>query len=138
MLLEGLPELDPEEIVASLRTRSLSLPGEAESTVALTQLGTLQGLGPLVPDGGEQAELSGQLPSAGGLALVVYRGPDGYPLRFIHLLTGDPTPIAFFRFLAGEQRWDRHLVGAPARINTFDGFDDGDVIVIKFARVGAP
>ena len=133
LLLEGLPELDPSQIIASLQTRSLRLPGEPEGTAALTQLGTLEALGPLVPDGGGQAELAGALPSAGGLAKVVYRGPDAYPLRFIHRLTGDPTPVAFFRYLAGEQRWDRHLVGAPAHVNTFDSFNDGDVLVLKFA-----
>ena len=135
LLIEALPGLGRDDLVALLRSRALTLPGSEGAAVALAQLGPLGDLGPLLPAGGLDAELAGgALPASGGLVLVVYRGPDGYPLRFVHLLTGDPTPFAFFRFLADEERWDRHIVGAPRRVNTFDAFEDGDVLVLRFAR----
>ena len=133
LLIEALPGLGRDDLVALLRSRALTLPGSEGSAVALTQLGPLIDLGPLLPAGGLEAELIGVLPTSGGLVLVVYRGPDGYPLRFVHLLTGDPTPFAFFRFLAEEERWDRHIVGAPKQVNTFDALEDGDVLVLRFA-----
>ena len=141
LLMEGLPGADPDAIVAALRARAVALPGEAGGgggEVGLVQLGALAGLGSLLPAGADGAEIVGSRPPAGGLALVVYRGPDRYPLRFAHLLTGEPPPIAFFRFVGldesggGDLRWDRHLVGAPAFVNTFDRLNDGDVLVLRY------
>jgi subtilisin family serine protease len=135
LLIEALPNIDREDIVASLRSRALPLPpagGPGAEASRLVQLGSLAGVGPLLPSGSERAVLFGSPPPSEGLALFVYRGPDGYPLRFAHLLIGEPLPVAYFRFDEASGQWDRHLVGAPAFVNTFHAFDDGDGIVASF------
>ena len=65
--------------------------------------------------GGGDAD--GDKPQAGaGLALAVYQGPDGYPLRFAHLLTAPRRASAYFRFDEETQSFDHYIVGAPSRV----------------------
>jgi len=53
-----------------------------------TTLSSLIGLEELLPVGADGAWLMGLVPPLGGVAAFQYRAPDGYPLRFSHLLTG--------------------------------------------------
>ena len=55
----------------------------------------------------------------GGIAALQYRGPDGYPLRFSHLLTGLVQAEAFFRFDSDGQAWEAHIIGAPDFVQDF-------------------
>ena len=135
LLIEALPEADAADVVATLRARALpvSEPGPAGGDPAgLVQLGSLSGLGPVLPTGADGAVLFGATPELGGLGAFAYRGPDAYPLRFAHLLLDHLLPVAYFRYDQAAERWDRHIVGAPQRVNSFDRLDDGDAIVVRF------
>ena len=59
--------------------------------------------------------------------------PDGYPLRFLHLLLADPQPLAIFRYDASEDRWSVHIAAAPAWVNDIEAFADGDELWLRFA-----
>ena len=140
LLREALPELSREELVATLyeRSRPLAPAGPAASHGAeppprLVQPGSLEGLGPLLPPGGREAELIGDRTQAGRFAIFDYRGPDGYPPRFLHLLLDDPLPLAIFRYDASEDRWLIYIPGGPAFVNEIDQFNDGDELWARFA-----
>ncbi len=138
LLREALPNADSAEIRAQLAERAIDFPSEGDNEATLNllaNLGSLAGVGLLLPVGAEEARLSGGLPSGEGLALLVYTGPDGYPLRFARLLLDGREPLAWFRLDVEEQRWDRYIVGAPAVVNTFELVQDGEVLV---ARIAAP
>ena len=137
LLREALPNADAAVIRAQLVERAidLSADGGGAPLNLLANLGSLAGLGLLLPVGAEEARLSGDLPPSEGLALLVYTGPDGYPLRFARLLLDGREPLAWFRFDVEEQRWDRYIVGAPAAVNSFELVADGEVLV---ARMAAP
>ena len=137
LLREALPNADAAVIRAQLAERAidLSADGGGAPLNLLANLGSLAGLGLLLPVGAEEARLSGDLPPGEGLALLVYTGPDGYPLRFARLLLDGRGPLAWFRFDVEEQRWDRYIIDAPAAVNSFELVQDGDVLV---ARIAAP
>ena len=67
-------------------------------------------------------------------ALVVYIGPERYSLRFVHLLTEGRPPVAIFRFDIADQSWERHIFGAPPRINDFVALSSDEVYVIRFGE----
>jgi len=136
LLLQAFPKADAAEVRSQLMSRAVDLPSEDGGPGdALATLGSLAGLGLLLPVGADEARLDGALPPSEGLALLAYGGPDGYPLRFAHLLTGEREPVAWFRLEVGEQRWERYIVGGPAFVSTFQTVEDGDVLV---ARIAAP
>ena len=134
MLREARPEASADSIRAELIERAvdLSTSPPAGAPERLANLGSLTGLGLLLPVGAEEAGLMGELPPSEGLALLVYSGPDGYPLRFAHLLTGGRDAAAFFRFDAEAQAWERHIFGAPVRVNQFETLSNGTVYVVRF------
>ncbi len=140
LLIEALPQLSRDELIAELRERARAIEREdggdergADPLPRIVQLGALEGLGPLLPPGGHDAALSGERPPGGGFAAFVYHGPDGYPLRFLHLLIADPQPIAAFHYDGDEQRWRIHFPRAPAWVNDLEHFDDGDEFWLRFA-----
>jgi hypothetical protein len=90
-------------------------------------------VGPTLPAGSEEAVVLGNRPENGGIALLIYRGPDNYPLRFAHLLVEGRTVPAVFRFSAAEQSWSSYITGAPSWVNTLDGLNDGDTVIFRFA-----
>ena len=65
--------------------------------------------------------------------MFAYRGPDGYPLRFLHLLLADPQSLVVFRYDPDEERWLVHVSGAPAIVNNLEDFNDGDELWLRFA-----
>ena len=136
LLMEAFPEADAADVVATLRARALPVPepGPAggDDPAGLVQLGSLSGIGPVLPAEADRAVLFGTTPEMDGLGAFAYRGPDAYPLRFAHLLVDHPLPVAYFRYDQATKRWDRHIVGAPRRVNTFDRLNDGDAIVVLF------
>ena len=141
-LREAFPDATVEEIRLQLAGRALPLVSaeqEAGVPAMLVNLGSLAGLGLLLPVGGEEARVAGELPRAEGLALLAYSGPDGYPLRFMHLLTPAREPLAWFRLDVEEQRWDRFIIGAPTVVNTFDRVQSGEALIGRFAApAGTP
>lgn len=135
LLLEAMPELSREELAAALRERARPLEAaapDAEPAPAIVQLGALDGLGPLLPPGGREATLSGERDPEGGYTAFSYEGPDGYPLRFLHLLLTDPQPLAIWHYNADEKRWMLHIAGAPDWVNDLESFDGGDELWIRF------
>ncbi len=135
LLREAFPRADAEGIRAQLASRARELPsdGAAGSGDGLAYLGSLAGLGLLLPVGAEEARMRGALPPSAGLVILIYTGPDGYPLRFAHLLTEDREPLAWFRFDVAGQRWDRYIVGAPAAVSSFEILENGGVLMARFA-----
>ncbi len=141
LLIEALPELSREELAAALRERARPLeaaPPDPEPGPAVVHLGALDGLGPLLPPGGREATLSGERDPEGGYTAFSYSGPDGYPLRFLHLLLDDPQPPAIWRYNVEEKRWMLHFAGAPDWVNTLESFDGGDELWIRFPVAEAP
>ena len=133
LLAEAFPSADAARLATLLQTRALgvvSTPGG--SGARHVHLGSLFGVGPLLPAGAEDAALLGTLPSSAGVAFVVYEGPGGYPARFTHLLA-DLRPVrAVWRQDPGSGDWESFVPGAPTFVNRFDRFDDGDPIVVVF------
>ena len=138
LLREALPAASAAELTRQLRARALDLapPGvDTNSGAGLAQLGSLEGLGPLLPPGAGAAVLTGPLPEGEGLTAMRYRGPGGYPLRFVHLLPLGRRVVAVYRLELLAARFDRYIVGAPAFVQTFDALRDGDLL---FVVVAAP
>ena len=136
LLIEAQPDLSREELAADLRARARPLTAGEEdvtdATTAIVQLGGLEGLGPLLPPGGREAALRGERDTESRFSFFTYDGPDGYPLRFLHLLLEGPRPLAIFHYDADGERWLIHINGAPDWVNSLDGFDDGDEIWMRF------
>ena len=136
-----MPELSAEEVAAALRERARprgAAPPDAEPGPAIVQLGALDGRGPLLPPGGREATLSGERNPEGGYTAFSYDGPDGYPLRFLHLLLDDPQPLAIWRYNAAEAQWMLHIAGAPDWVNDLERFDGGDELWMRFPVAEAP
>ena len=134
LLREALPSADREALARELRARAIDIgaPGlDAETGAGLLSLGSLAGLGLLRPAGAEEASLAGVLPEGAGFAVVIYRGPDGYPARFAHLLTPPGRDAqALFR-PDGADSFDRYIPGAPAVVQNIATIDDGDVLLMS-------
>ena len=140
LLAEALPTLPRDELIVELyeRARPLTPPGPTvtpgdDPLPKLVQLGALDGLGALLPPGGLEATLTGERDQGGGFTVFAYHGPDGYPLRFLHLLLDDPQPLVVFRYDPDEERWLVHVSGAPAIVNNLEDFNDGDELWLRFA-----
>jgi len=135
LLREGLPAVSTADLPRELIARSVDLgrgtPGAPE---LLAGLGPLSGVGPLLPAGAAQARFVGSPPRGTGLALLVYVGPNGYPTRFAHLLTPVRSALAYFRFDEATQTFDRYIVGAPARVQTFSTLVSGTPYVVRFGE----
>ncbi len=141
LLIEAMPELSGEEVAAALRERARqrgATPPDLERGPAIVQLGALDGLGPLLPPGGREATLSGERDPEGGYTAFSFSGPDGYPLRFLHLLLDDPQPLAIWRYNANEERWMLHVAGAPDWVNDLESFDGGDELWMRFPVAEVP
>lgn len=141
LLIEAMPDLSGQEVAAALRERARqrgATPPDLEPGPAIVQLGPLDGLGPLLPPGGREATLSGERDPRGGYTAFGYDGPDGYPLRFLHLLLDDPRPLAIWRYSAAEERWMLHIAGAPDWVNDLESFDGGDELWMRFPVAEVP
>ncbi|MCC6238207.1 MAG: S8 family serine peptidase [Dehalococcoidia bacterium] len=135
LLREARPTSSANEVRVDLLGRGIGL---GRNTIGapevMASLGQLQGLGPLLPLNASQARFLGTLPRAGGLALLVYVGPEGYPARFGHLLTPGRAPLAYFRFDESSQAFDRFILGAPDRVQTFSVLENGRPYVVRYAE----
>jgi hypothetical protein len=130
LLAEARPDVSASRLIAELRSRGDIV---ARSPTRRANMGSLVGLGELLPVGGDEAEFAGAIPVDGGVAILEYRGPDGYPLRFDHLLTGLREAKAYYRLDVDAQRWDTFIRGAPAFVQDFDRLNGDDVVVALFA-----
>lgn len=136
LLKEAFPAAGRSQLQAQLNGRAVDLAPagfDSASGFGMVSLGPLDGLGPLLPEGADRALIRGGYPPSEGLALLLYTGPDNFPLRFAHLFTEGRRPLTWFRFDAGAQRWDRFIVGAPSKVNNFETVINGTVLVARFA-----
>ncbi len=132
LLREALPRADRSGLASELRTRAVAGASDAATGAGVLHLGSLAGLGLLLPVGSEEARLEGDLPGGAGLVELVYRGPDGYPARFAHLLTPPGrAPAALFR-RDGAGSWDVYIAGAPAFVQSLLQIDNGDPLIARF------
>ena len=136
LLIEAQPDISREALAADLLARARPpAAGDEDPTdaaPATVRLGGLEGLGPLLPPGGREAALSGVRDPESRFSLFTYGGPDGYPLRFLHLLLDGPQPLAIFHYDEDGERWLIHINGAPEWVNSLGEFDDGDEIWVRF------
>ncbi|HET6692587.1 MAG TPA: S8 family serine peptidase [Miltoncostaeaceae bacterium] len=136
LLLEAFPESDRATLTQRLVNRAAAAPPVEDGTTLarVVQLGSLFGLGPLLPEGGLDAAFLPEPPPADlvGLAILLYRGPDGYPVRFVHLLANGRTPAALFRLDTDDQRFLAWIAGAPEFVNDFDTIPDGEIVIARF------
>jgi subtilisin family serine protease len=132
LLGEAFPNEGGVSLVSRLKARAnaATLGG-----TPLASLASLAGFGELLPVGADEAQLVGTVPPLGGVAAFQYQGPDGYPLRFSHLLTGPVYAAAFFRLDDGEQQWEAHIIGAPDFVQDFERLNNLDIVVARFPLV---
>ena len=127
LLSEAFPEADADRLRSLLQTRAMGVTATPGGSGARrVDLGSLFGVGPLIPAGGADARFVGEFPEGRGVAFVEYDGPDGYPPRFLHLL----VVIAVFR-RDESGKWRSYRPVAPEFVNRgFGPFIDGDALVV--------
>ncbi|TAJ18599.1 MAG: hypothetical protein EPO65_08650 [Dehalococcoidia bacterium] len=132
LLQEAFPRAAREALTGLLLERSQYVAVNAgDSGAPRADLGSLTGLEPLLPAGAASAALIGVRPPT-GIALLVYRGPLGYPLRFIHLLLDGRQVRAVYQFDTTTQQWRVFVTGAPSFVNTVDRIDNGAIVLVRF------
>ena len=134
---EAFPGADRGTLSTALRARAIVIPTADKGTPGLRRVdtGTLEGLGPTLPPGAQEAVALGDLPDDGGLALLAYRGPDAYPLRFAHHLVEGRPVVAAYRLRSADRAWEVYLRDAPGWVNTLTHINDGQILIF---RVAAP
>jgi subtilisin family serine protease len=136
LLLEAFPQATVRDLMEQLRQRATRLPApavEAEAGAGALQLGTLTNVGPILPVGAGTATLTDVSPPNAPITVFRYRGPAAYPARFTHLLTAGRMPLAVHRFDLVRLRFDTYVPKAPAIVNTYQTFSDGDLLFVTFA-----
>ncbi len=138
LLREAYPGVTGAGIESRLTERAVPADPVADGTpgVGVVAMGSLAGLGPLLPAGADEAFFVGQLPPVAGLALLSYQGPDGYPLRFAHLLLGGRDADAAFRFDGSVQRFRVYIAGAPEFVSDFTRLRNGDIVIVQLGVGG--
>ena len=133
LLQEALPGLSRVGLTSQLLARSISLPPAAGQTPGVRRLflGSTAGLRPFLPTDAARSRILG-LPRDAGVAVGFYQGPDGYPLRFIHLLAGGREATSIFRVRIPERTLERYIPGAPDFVNEFDQLKGGDLLFLRF------
>ena len=133
LLREAFPAASRAQLTSQLVNRSILLPPAPGQTpgVRLMNLGSPFGLGLLLPSGADRATVLG-LPAEAGVAIGFYQGPDGYPVRFLHLLADGREATSVFRVRLPERVLERYIPGAPGFVNEFETFDGGDLLFLRF------
>lgn len=134
LLREAFPASSASRLRTLIAERSVDVPGVSGGSGApRVDMGSLAGLGPLLPAGGQGAQMLGTVPDGPGLALLQYDGPDNYPARFAHLLFARDGIAGLYALDVAEQRWSAYIVGAPSFVNRdLLRLDDGQLLVLRF------
>lgn len=129
LLQEAFPSADADRLAALLQTRAVGVAGVSDGSGARRlDMGSLFGVGPLLPAGAEDARLLGDLDA--GVPVLEYDGPDRYPMRFAHLLV-DYRPIrSIYTFRDGV--WRSYSPRVPAWVNSLSTIDDGQKVYVFF------
>jgi subtilisin family serine protease len=133
LLQEAFPSASRVGLTNELFRRSLALsaaPGQTPG-VRSVFLSSTDNLGPVLPEGADRATILG-LPQDAGVAVGFYQGPDGYPMRFLHLLADGRDATSVFRVLLQERALERYIPGAPDFVNEFDAINSGDLLFLRF------
>ena len=132
LLSEAFPGANAARLNTLLQTRAVGVPAvPGGSGARRAHLGSLFGVGPLLPPGAETARFTGALPSGPGVAIVVYQGPNAYPARFAHRLTELRPVRSLWRFSAVTGRWQGYVSDAPAFVNRqFNVLNNADAMII--------
>ena len=132
LLREALPGIDRGQLVAELYGRGVPLPAVQDGTAGTRRLdlSSTVGIGPLLPPGAHQASLEGRIVEGARQIEVRYRGPAGYPLRFLYRLAGDRDIAGAWVFDRTNLRWQGYVMGAPTVPGAFDRLSEGDSLVI--------
>lgn len=132
LLREALPGVDRARIIAELQARGVVVPSVPDGTegVRRLDLASLDGIGPLLPRGAEDASLAGTILPGVRVAEVAYHGAAGYPLRFLYRLTGGRDIAGAWMLDRSSGRWRGYVAGAPASIDEFDRVSEGDSFFI--------
>ncbi len=133
MLREAFPSASARDLRVVVSERAVDIieggDGAAEGAMsALANLGSLANLGALLPAGADESVLVGGLPPGEGFAPFIYLGPDGYPLRFAHLLVDERRPLAWFNFAVQTQQWLSFFPNAPAFVNSLESVEHGALL----------
>lgn len=132
LLREALPGTSRERLFSELRARGGALPAVQDGSAGARRLdlSSTAGIGPLLPAGAERARLDGAIAEGAGMAAVVYHGPDGYPLRFLHRLTGGREIGGAWVFDRARNRWQGFVMDVANEGVPLDRVTDGDPIVL--------
>ena len=88
------------------------------------------GIGPLLPPGADSALLVGTLAPDARTANVTYRGPAGYPLRFLYRLMGDRDISGAWVLDRVTGRWRGFVARAALPDGAVDRVSDGDTLIL--------
>jgi subtilisin family serine protease len=133
LLQEAFPRAAREALTDLLMARVQPVAvAVGDSGAFRADLGGVEGLGLTLPANAGTAGLLGVRPPGPGVALFVYRGPAGYPLRFTHLLVDGRLVRTVYQFDAPTQQWRVFVTGAPAFVNTVEAVDNGAILLLRF------
>jgi len=132
LLFEAFPGAVAADIMRELRERATPVSPVTAASARMLRLGALKGVGPVLPPGDGLASLSGALPEGAGIATLHYRGPDGFPARFAHLLLAGRAATAYYRLDVAGRTTGTFVMGAPRSANSFELLNDGDVVLATF------
>lgn len=132
LLREAIPGIDRAGLSRELLTRGVLLPAVQDGTSEgrRLDLASTAGIGPLLPRGAERAALEGTLELGARTIEVRYRGPSGYPLRFLYRLVGDRDVAGAWVLDRATARWQGFVTGVPTAGDAIDRLSDGDALVI--------
>ena len=132
LLREAIPGIDASRMAQELRSRGVPLPGVQDGTAGARHLdlSSTAGIGPLLPSAAAAASLQGTLAPGASTAEVTYRGPAGYPLRFLYRLADGRDVAGAWVFDRQTARWRGFVNGAPLGADSIDRLSDGDPLVI--------
>ena len=132
LLFEAFPGATATDIARELRERAAPPSLLSAVSARMVQLGAFDTVGPVLPPGDGLASLEGVIPDGAGIAALRYRGPDGFPARFAHLLLDRGAATVYYRLDATGRAYQAFVVGAPRSASTFEVFHDGDVLLARF------
>ncbi len=129
LLQEAFPAADADRLASLLQTRATGVTASPDGSGARRlDMGSLFGVGPLLPAGAEAAQLLGGTQT--GVMLSEYDGPDRYPVRFVHLLVDYQPVRSVFAFQ--DEVWRAYSPLVPSWVNSLSLIDDGQEIYIFF------
>ncbi len=128
LLREAAPGARGPQLATMIASRSVAVPAvDGGSGARRVDLGSLLGVGPVLPSGAATARFIGDLPAGPGIALVAYEGPNGYPARFAYQVAGRAVSSVW----AIQLPVLKHVIGGPPWANSLERMNSGQIFVIR-------